>query len=564
MEAIEALFSGPGAGRRADRTLHLPGTLGWDLTTPQSQPVTFNFVTLYKQKGFIEHPDDFNSGWDLCKRLNDLQHEICRGAASLEDLVHYVALLRATREYVATNDTAFDYRSINFATRELDFELFVAYMTLSVRDVRLARDARKIETHESLVKAASHYDRASWFIDEACKSLCAVVPPEKRIYHGTHPADADAHWIFVMVPEQAKHKRPVANAFVQLRADMMRAEAAVCHRRAIDVLTQRDAEFAEVRDELLEATAVHVHSLFDRITARLNTNKLTTTTMAKYAGVMSVYLRASCRLSIARRELRVAELHADVEALGRAFRLLEPREFTQVSADDRSNVGKDLLDELDGVMNDIAAVRQEIAALRNSNKTSAFTYMDVSGISSTPVLPAPRDPAALDEDEPALPLKDRTLVVEVIALQKHYESLPDNQRFFAFLRLRDGQATSLNKMPHTALPSIANAGRTEFDILFDMFALQMRTATDSQREAIAGRSDVFAEIMHMVFSLGALTERRRWNRFAMENDDGADPDSVSMREAQELEQILPVVANYMASMTRDLDLPMPARSRGQS
>lgn len=514
----------------------LPTLLGWALAIPCGQPCEFNFVTLYKHRGYVPNPEDQRAGWDACKRLTELKRLLCAApaAAPLETLIEYVVLLSEARKHIATNDTAFAYTGLGFACCELDFELYMALGHLAARDVARAMEARQLDTAPALNAAADLYERAACFMEEAHRVLYEHLPPADRARHAhTPPFD----WIMALAPREAS--RATAGVLVRARAALMRAEASACRRAAV-LHVLADDDFADVRDAVTDGTSVHVAQQFLSVSRMLASNGGARAGIASYAAVVACLLQLRAAARCAQSDVQLAETDKDAVVLARAVRRLEHNALSLCTPEQRKAVAPDVNSALDATMRDIVELRARADALRY-DASHAFVDLDLTSALTQPPLAPPLDPA-LPLDGEAAP--KNAALHEVAALRAAF--VLQTQRFTAFFALRAAYTGALRQIAANPLSANEHAGRGDFDLLFARIATQLGALPEARRALLASDSTLLVEVLKAMFALGGLAERARWTHYLFATDDGGDPDAHIVAEAQELDEFKLHVSRYLA------------------
>ena len=532
--------------------------LGWRLDAPRGQACEFNVVTLYKQHSFVPTAAEQQNGWDACRRLKDLKRIIASdGKGTLEVLVEYAALLSSARQFVATNEWPFLYDNLPEFTRchELDFELYMTLSYLAAVDVQHAQQARSLDTINGLVDAADMYERAGWFLMQAYTELFATLPPPDRVRHVP-----EVPWIMLFAPQGAS--RAAANEVLRARAELMRAEAALCRRRALERELDAEAD-SELRTLVLNGTAEYCARQFLSITHALATYDGGRTRMARYAAVTACRLRLELAARLAEADLVLAERDKDANALARALRRLDHSVLPSCTTDQRAAVSSDILAALDRVLAAVVALRTRADQLR-MDATGVFHLLDLASAVTQPAAPNALDPASIDDTE--RPELNPAMEV-VVRMREHLARA--HQRFTAFFALRASYLHALQQLSaysHTSNASSAHnatsngLGGTEgaerepsvysdFDVLFQRALQQLGQLPGARRAHLASDVETFVELMRAMHALGALGERARWLDFTFAADDATNPDTGLVRNVDELQQARLNAANYLALLT---------------
>lgn len=529
-----------------------PTLLGWNLDVPRGRPCLYNLVTLYKHRGFVTNANDQSNGWEACKRLEQLKGAISHGGAAtaLETLVEYAALLTEARQHAATNESAFIYdHPVAVSSYELDFELYMTFSHLAARDVLRAQQARRLDTREALGSAAALYERAAWFLTKAHSELYARLPPPERARQ-----HAEVDWIMQLVPLGLS--RAAAGEMVRVRAELLRAEAALCHRRALERELAND-EFADLRDMLLDGTAEYCARLFLSITRTLSAFDGGKSRIARYAAFTACRLQSEVAARIAESDIKIADRDKDALALARAIRRVEYSVLPKCTLEQRGAVGEDVAQAMDRVQMETSALRQRADSMRYES-TGIFSMLDLTSSMTHPSTPTPVNPAAPDGSEPPPPEANP----EIAAVESMRIAFSvQHQRFTAFFALRTAHAQALQQMQRTTHPSSVSAvpsGFTDFDVLFQNVLQQIGTLPASRRAQMASDQDMWVEMMRVMHDLGALGERERWLDFMFATDDGNNPDATIVRHVEQMNATKLHVSRYLALLSEGTGATHPA------
>jgi hypothetical protein len=534
------------AGRAPPASV-LPTLLGWHLEVPRGVPCNFNVVSLYKQHGYVSSAPEQQNGWEACRRLDQLKSIVCdpRRTPTLEALIEYMCLLRVAREHVATNEQPFVYAGIEFASapegcRELDFELYMVLSHLAAIDVAHAHRTRAINTRASLMDAAFAYERAAWFLDIAHTELYARAPSLERARHVP-----EVDWIMELAPRNVT--RAAAGALVRARADVMNAEAALCHRAALEKMLSEEPEFADDRDSILDGSAAYCAQLFSDVTRALASNGGVNSRMARYAAVTACRLQLGVATRLAQIDMDMAERDKDANALARAIRRLSHTVLPQCTPDQRSAVAEDVDAALNTVQSAVIELRKRADTLRY-NPTGIFATLDLTSPMTEPAFAVVINPAALDgkmEENPNI------TVVKML----HTSFSVQHQRFAGFFALRAAHGHALRQLGVTRNSATAPGAAREFDTLFKSVAAHLGQLPPERRAQIAEDAELFVEILRAMHSLGALGERERWFDFTFAADDAQNPDTAIVSDIQALQATKLCVAKYLQLLTEGTSVP---------